>query len=402
MPSSPVRRATTRLPTAADASQISSATGADRATTTVPGGASARATPNAQTVSDKTIAVTRNGAEGPRDMKPSIDCLLPKEGLSKTLPRNAFLRALAATAAVSMARPAAAANLIIEGKGDWLFPAWESLTDAGTAGIASATKTIATTNQLFKAAGIALLVEVVPMKARFYPDRLPDGTTMTPAVGARYGAILAGLTAAGVPTFDVNAVLQTVTQQIFFRTDYHWTEWSAEAVAQACAKQLQSMVTLPPSPAPLPPLSAFATEQHAGDLEALLPPDRQKSIGTEPISTRVIDATRTQLLDPAKSDVHVVGNSLSMPYLGFPEMLAETLREPVGITAKFGNAGPWETMVQYVESPEFVARHPRAIVWQFVEGLFMHGPDATGFWDVTSLMSDQTFLARVTKVVRPA
>ena len=323
------------------------------------------------------------------------------EALSKALPRDVFLRALAALAAVSMARPAAAADLIIDGKGDWLFPAWESLTDAGTAGIASATKTIAAANGIFKAAGIVLLVEVVPMKARFYPDRLPDGTAMTPAVGARHGAILASLAAAGVPTFDVNAVLQTVTQQVFFRTDYHWTEWSAETVAQACAKQLQSMVTLPPSATPLPPLSAFATVQHAGDLEELLPADRQKSIGTEPISTRVIDATRVQLLDPAKAEVHVVGNSLSMPYLGFPEMLAETLREPVGVTAKFGNAGPWETMVQYLESPEFAARHPRAIVWQFVEGLFMHGPDASGFWDVTSLMSDQTFLARVAKAVPP-
>lgn len=276
------------------------------------------------------------------------------------------------------------------------------MTDAGTPGIEAATKTIAATNRLFNTAGIALLVEVVPMKARFYPDRLPDGTAMTPEVGARYGAILANLAAAGIPTFDVNAVLQTVTQQVFFRTDYHWTEWSAEAVAQACAKKLQSMVTLPPSATPLPPLSAFATEQHVGDLVELLPADRQKSIGTEPVSTRVIDATRMQLLDPAKADVHVVGNSLSMPYLGFPEMLAETLREPVGVTAKFGNAGPWQTMTQYMESPAFAARHPRAVVWQFVEGLFMHGPDSSGFWDVTSLMSDQAFLARIAKAVRPS
>jgi alginate O-acetyltransferase complex protein AlgJ len=335
-------------------------------------------------------------------MKPSIDCLLPGQALTKTLPRGIFLRALAVTAVAGIGRPAGAADLIIDGKGDWLFPAWESLTDAGTAGIASSTKTIAATSRLFRAAGIALLVEVVPMKARFYPDRLPDGVALTPAVVARYGAILASLTAAGVPTFDVNAVLQTVTQQVFFRTDYHWTEWSAEAAAQACAKQLQSMVALPPAATPLPPLSAFSTEPHAGDLESMLPADRQKAIGTEPITTRTIDATRVQLLDPAKADVHVVGNSLSMPYLGFPEMLAETLGEPVGVTAKFGNAGPWETMVQYLESPEFAAHHPRAVVWQFVEGLFMHGPDATGFWDVTSLMSDQTFLARVAKVVRPS
>ncbi len=29
----------------------------------------------------------------------------------------------------------------------------------------------------------------------------------------------------------------------------------------------------------------------------------------------------------------------------------------------------------------------------------MHGPASTGFWDVASLMSDQTFLGRVAKAV---
>lgn len=334
----------------------------------------------------------------------NIARFLPSQPASESTPtRRFFLAGLAALGATFAARPAwAAADLIIDGKGDWLFPAWESLTDPGTAGIAEAIRTIASTQQILHAAGIQTLVLVVPMKARFYPDRLPDGVTISPEVTARYGAILAGLTAAGVPTFDIAAVMKTVTQPAFFRTDYHWTEWSAEAVAQACAQKLQTMVTLPPSPTPLPPLSAFSDEPHTGDLEELLPPDRQKAIGQESISTRMIDASRVQLLDSSKSYVHVVGNSFSMPYLGFPEMLAETIKEPVGVTAKFGNAGPWETMVQYLESPVFSARHPRAIVWQFVEGLFMHGPASTGFWDVSSLMSDQTFLARAAKAAPPA
>jgi alginate O-acetyltransferase complex protein AlgJ len=313
------------------------------------------------------------------------------------------VQALAFGLATTCALPAAATtpSLIIDGKGDWLFPAWESLTDAGTAGIAAAIKTIAATQHLLKAGGIELLVAVVPMKARFYPDKLPDGIALSADVTARYSAILADLASAGVATFDVNAAMKSITQPWFFRTDYHWTEWSAEAVAAACAKKLQTMVTLPPAATPLPPLSAFSQDLHMGDLEQLLPPDRQKAIGEEDISVRTIDASRVQLLDPAKSHVHVVGNSFSMPYLGFPEMLAESLREPVGVTAKFGNAGPWQTMIEYLESPTFSANHPRAIVWQFVEGLFMHGPAATGFWDVTSLMSDQTFLARAGKAVPP-
>lgn len=298
-----------------------------------------------------------------------------------------------------LARAAPAPGLIIRGKGDWLFPAWESLTDAGTSGIAAVITTVDATRKLLHDAGIETLVTVVPMKARFFADRLPDGVALSPAVAARYKAILAALDAAGIASLDVDAVMRTVTEPAFFRTDYHWTEWSAEAVAQACAKKLQSMVSLPPSATALPPLSAFSQDQHMGDLAELLPADVQKAIGPESITIRVIDASRAQLLDSSKSIVHVVGNSFSMPYLGFPEMLAETLAQPVGVTAKFGNAGPWQTMIQYLESTAFRAKKPRAIVWQFVEGLFMHGPAATGFWDVTSLMSDQTFLARAGKAV---
>jgi hypothetical protein len=49
----------------------------------------------------------------------------------------------------------------------------------------------------------------------------------------------------------------------------------------------------------------------------------------------------------------------------------------------------------------FAKRIPRAVVWQFEEGLFMQGPASAGFWDVASLMSESTFLARVTKAVPP-
>jgi alginate O-acetyltransferase complex protein AlgJ len=329
-----------------------------------------------------------------------IDRSLPVRRASSTA-RRTFLASALAAAGTFASRPARAAvtSLIIEGKGDWLFPTWESLTDPGTAGIASAVETIAATNAALRAGGIDLLVLVVPLKARLYPDKLPDGVTVSPAVESRYASILAQLTAAKIPTFDVDAVLRGLAQPTFFRTDYHWTEWSAEAVAQVCAAQLRALVPLPPSTAALPPLGAWSQDQHEGDLASLLPPDRQKAVGQEAITIRAIDASREELLDGSEANVHVVGNSFSMPYLGFPEMLAETLKEPVGVSAKFGNAGPWETMVEYLESAPFRSKRPRAIVWQFVEGLFMHGPAATGFWDVASLMSDQTFLARVTKAV---
>jgi len=314
--------------------------------------------------------------------------------------RRIFLAAALASFASAAVDPArAAAPLVIDGKGDWLFPGWESLTDPGTDGIADAIQTIASTNQRLKTADVALLVLVVPLKARLYPDKLPDGVSLSPGVASRYASILAALAAMQIATFDVDAILRTLTQPAFFRTDDHWTAWSAEAVAQACAARLQSLVTLPPSTAHLPPLSAWSQDPHRGDLAQILPPDRQAAVGDEPMAIRSIDGSRAQLLDSSAASVHVVGNSFSMPYLGFPEMLAETLGRPVGVTAKFGNAGPWQTMVAYLESSTFAKNRPRAIVWQFVEGLFMRGPAATGFWDITSLMSDQTFLARVAKAV---
>jgi alginate O-acetyltransferase complex protein AlgJ len=379
---------------------MSSAFGSDRATTTMPFGCSSADAGSEKRAIAPMITARPNGEQANRLMM-DIDRSLPIRRGSATGRRTFLATAFAAGASFACGPARAATSLIIDGKGDWLFPTWESLTDPGTAGIANTIATIAATDQTLRNGGIRLLVLVVPLKARLEADKLPDGVTISPAVEARYAAILAQLAAAKIPTFDVDAVLRSLTQPTFFRTDYHWTEWSAEAVAQACAEHVRALASLPPSPTALPPLGAWSQDEHEGDLASLLPPDRQKAIGEEAITIRAIDASREQLLDGSAARVHVVGNSFSMPYLGFPEMLAETLREPVGVSAKFGNAGPWETLVEYLESPSFATSRPRVIVWQFVEGLFMHGPAATGFWDVASLMSEQTFRERVAKAVGP-
>jgi alginate O-acetyltransferase complex protein AlgJ len=115
------------------------------------------------------------------------------------------------------------------------------LTDTGTAGIAEVVKTIVATRTTLLAGGTQLLVAVVAMKARFYASELPDGVALSAGVTARYAAILSRLSAAGIATFDVDAAMKTIAEPTFFRTDDHWTEWSAEAVAQACAKALEGL-----------------------------------------------------------------------------------------------------------------------------------------------------------------
>jgi alginate O-acetyltransferase complex protein AlgJ len=135
-----------------------------------------------------------------------------------------------------------------------------------------------------------------------------------------------------------------------------------------------------------------------GDLAALLPPDRKRAIGKDRFIVRE-EADGGGLLPDATPVVQVVGNSMVQPYLGFPQRLSHTLARPVGLTWKFGDTGPWKTLLDYLESPAFVQQKPQAVVWQFNEGQMAYGPGASGQWDASSIMAEAAWLDRVEKAL---
>ena len=319
--------------------------------------------------------------------------------------RRRLLLALGATALAGAAalRPgrafAAASSSVIEGRNLWLYPGWESITDDATPACLKALDLIHQATQKLATRGIRSVIVIAPLKARACAENLPDGTALSAAVQARFAAMRAHGAALGLPIVDAVAAIAAVdpSQEKYFRADYHWSGHSAEAVAARVARRLVAPGPLSGAAGGGTRLGAWSEEVRYGDLAALLSPERKKAIGKDHFIVRTAVAS-ANLVD-APPTVQIVGNSMVQPYLGFPQKLSNALDRQVGLTWTFGDTGPWKTLLNYLETPAFRSNPPQALVWQFNEGQMMNLPGASGEWDAASVMSDDAFLARLTKAI---
>lgn len=322
----------------------------------------------------------------------------------------ALCGALCATApAIAQTPPAAAgaanqdSSIVLIGKDGWLFPAWGSLTDVDAPAIARNTQLIAEARTALAAAGVKLEVLVLPDKALFYEDKLPDGKRLGEAVRGRYALVHDGLETSGVPSVDALQVLRQVKQggqEVFYRSDQHWTQPAADAVASAVAAQIRQQVpSLAGEAGTGMALGSEIKERRFGDLaELFLTEDQRRSIGRDTFTVRR-QAEQQSLLDDAPAPVHVTGHSMVQPYFGFPQKLSNVLDRPVSVNWKPGNVGHWVMLLEYLESPEFRAHKPQVLVWQMFEPSYVQGPDARGQWDNASIMTPQQWTARLNKAL---
>lgn len=289
-------------------------------------------------------------------------------------------------------------SIIIKGKDGWLFPRWGSLKVRDDSGIENSTKLIGEAKKILSEKNIQLEVILLPDKSRFYQAKVPANDTLSPEVQQRYTLILEKLQKVGVNTFDGESLLLQVQQSgqdVYYRTDQHWTQAAADAFADATAKQIQRDVpTLPGQAGSGMALGAPIKERRYGDLADLfLSPDEKKQLGRDTFNVRR-EAPATSLLDDAPAPVHVTGHSMVQPYFGFPQKLSNALDRPVSLNWKSGNVGPWVMLLEYVESPAFKQQKPKVLVWQMFEPSYPQGPNAKGMWDNASIMSDEAWLSR--------
>ncbi|MBP0594377.1 twin-arginine translocation pathway signal [Paraburkholderia sp. LEh10] len=292
---------------------------------------------------------------------------------------------------------AAASTSVIEGRDLWLYPGWESFSDDATPACLKALDLIRRATGKLDARGIRSVIVIAPLKARACPEHLPEGVALSGAVAARLAAIQWHANELGLRMVDTQAAIAAVdaAQQKYIRADYHWSGHSSEAVAQRAADLIVAAGPLKGGAGAGTRLGKWNEEVHYGDLAALLPPERKKAIGKDHFIVRTACAAPQGLVAGGPSVVQVVGNSMVQPYLGFPQKLSNAIDRPVGLTWTFGDTGPWKTLLNYLESPAFKANPPQALVWQFNEGQMMNLPGAAGQWDAASLMTDDTFVARV-------
>ena len=326
---------------------------------------------------------------------------------SRALTRRSFGAAAASLLlAASLApAPAQAQNTIIMGKGGWLFPGWESLTTLDKPGIDKVVGLIGDTKAALAGRNIALVIALVPLKASAYVDKLPDGVRIAPEVQGQYDYILGQLRQAGIDTVDLRAALKSVEtgkQTAFYRADYHWTAWAAEAAADAVGQTIkQKFPRLGGQPGTGDKLGQWVTQRNLGDLaQRFLTPEQQRQVGPDLYTVRASAQSGGGLLGSGPAPVHVVGNSFVQPYLGFPQKLSSVIDRPVSLTWQPGNVGPWATFLQFLAAPDFQRAPPQVVVWQFNEGPFHSGPESPDQWDTASLMSPQTWRERMQQGVR--
>ena len=308
-----------------------------------------------------------------------------------------FLTTLALLAAA--AGSALAAPSVLEGSDGWLFPGWEHPDRADAAAQNANLDLIKEAGDELAAKQIGLLVLVAPAKIGFYPNRLPSGVTLAPEVKARYGQLLAALKQRGIVTFDDAAVLRQVENgknTAFYRADYHWTAQASEASADAAAAVLREHWQITADPKGGAVLAEWVNERRFGDLaNNFMTPRDRKRIGRDTYTVRKETAAAGgDLLGGDPAQVLVVGNSLVQPYFGFSQKLSNALGRNVALTWNPGNVGPWQTMLDAVESNSFKANKPKVIVWQFNEAQLEQGPSAADAWDAKSVMTAARWKAR--------
>ncbi|MGE1173917.1 alginate O-acetyltransferase [Pseudomonas sp. BW7P1] len=230
--------------------------------------------------------------------------------------------------------------------------------------------------QTLKEKGVKLVMAIVPAKVRLYPEHLGD---VKPAsIHANlYQDFHARVAADRILAPDLLGPLQKAKQngqQVFLRTDTHWTPEGAEIAANTLAKTIAD--TFPLSGEPQRFVTTPAEKvTHKGDLRLFLPLDplfENLMPAKEPLQKRNTVAVEQPAGDDAlfaNSEVPValIGTSYSAnPNWNFVGALKQALHSDVVNYAEDGH-GPILPMLSYLKSDDFKNSPPQVLIWEFPE-----------------------------------
>ncbi|WDH23901.1 alginate O-acetyltransferase [Pseudomonas chlororaphis] len=231
--------------------------------------------------------------------------------------------------------------------------------------------------QALKEKGVKLVMAIVPAKVRLYPEHLGD--VQPASIHANlYQDFHARVAADKILAPDLLGPLQQAKQngqQVFLRTDTHWTPAGAEVAANQLAKAIADKAPLMGQP------QRFVTEAeqtvvHKGDLRLFLPLDplfENLMPAKEPLQKRVTRAADDQsaaddaLFADNEVPVALVGTSYSAnPNWNFVGALKQALHSDVVSYAEDGH-GPVLPMLSYLKSDAFKNSPPQVLIWEFPE-----------------------------------
>jgi alginate O-acetyltransferase complex protein AlgJ len=220
---------------------------------------------------------------------------------------------------------------------------------------------------------IRLLIAVVPDKARVYANEL-CGVPWSAQAQARYDAFTAQLQAAGLDGIGLLPVMQEAarTAPAFYRTDTHWSQTGAAAVAAALAAPVQALGVAPAEE--FRTTAEPADSNGPGDLLRLMSldrvpdwlrpaPDRQRKEATE--AAQPTEAGGGLLDETPTPPVTLVGSSYSVN-ANFHGRLQQALGVPVANFAEAGG-GFWRAANTYFTGEAFRETPPEVVIWEIPE-----------------------------------
>ena len=254
------------------------------------------------------------------------------------------------------------------GQDGWLFTSEEYQTSAEDAAeIQAKLAYIGQVRDELKKDGAQLVVALIPAKARVYADQT---NAKVPAQTAPlYQSFRTDLQKAGIPAPDLLTAFEEVKSKdnLFFRTDTHWTPIGAQVAAQAIAPVVAELGL------DLPGAEYAARTQpevsRAGDLTRYVPGD-DRTDQVSPITYERTDEGGGGLFGDEGIAVTLVGTSYSAETKDnvwrFDGALAAALGTEVLNMAREGK-GPIVPMREYLNSPERKDNPAQIIVWEIPE-----------------------------------
>lgn len=244
--------------------------------------------------------------------------------------------------------------------------------------LGDAIRRVAAIRDVLAVRGIDLVVALVPTKAGVQSAHL-GRYAVPPDLARRYDDALDALRSRGVSAPDLLAALRdgAAVDDMYLRTDTHWTPDGARRAAEALAPSIEPLLDAhgsqrEPFVSTVQPPHAFA-----GDLLKFLPlgPWQDRGPPEDIVQERVTE-TLDQGPDEDAGDelfgnldipVSLVGTSYSAnPISGFEGALRDALDADVLNVAKEGK-GPFTPMEAYLGSPAIDDPRPDVVVWEIPE-----------------------------------
>ncbi|HYI08383.1 MAG TPA: cell division protein FtsQ [Thermoanaerobaculia bacterium] len=262
------------------------------------------------------------------------------------------------------------------GRDGWLFLSEElEYHQSSGSNLRRRVELAARVNDALRARNIALVVAVVPDKARVYERYLPGGRQPVSAA-SRYDDFVRAAWAKGLTVPDLATALKEASrkQDVYYRTDTHWNQAGARVVATELASAVAALnLGLPQSSFRTVPRGG--EESGPNDLLRLMGlsdvtdsfrPRGDREIPVETVkSDAATDAGADDLFGDSGTPVALVGSSYSQR-ANFHGSLQEALRADV-LNAAQDDAQFMKALQRYLSNAAFKEAPPQLIVWELPE-----------------------------------